>query len=424
MPDHLGSPGGAAGRIFHGWKVVAACFCIAVVSWSLGLYGASVFLEAVTAAHGWPIAGVSTAITVYYLVSAVLQRSVGRSFDRFGARPVMTVGALSMGAGTALIGQASAPWQLYPCFVLVGVGWATLSVTGLSATIAPWFERHQGRSIALATMGASVAGIAGVPLLLFTLGALGLPRGLAVVGAVAVLLVLPLVWGVLRHRGPDALGLARDGDAAPADGAVHLPPPAPLAASVARPGWLLWSAAAGFALGLNVQIGFVTHHVALGAASLGLTGAGLLVSATGAAAFAGRMLLARIVDRVEPRSTATGLLLTQAAALLAIAALPGTPALIGASLVYGFCMGQVTTLGPIVVRREFGAAAFGATYGSAATAIQLTSAFGPALLGWLRDGFGGYGPGLAVAAGITMAGASALFAGRAFARRTIACGDG
>lgn len=404
-------------RVFHGWKVVAACFCIAVVSWSLGLYGASVYLQSVTAAHGWPIAGVSSAITAFFLVSAVLQRSVGRAFDRFGPRPVMTAGAVSMAAGAALIGQVSAPWQLYPCFVLVGIGWATLSVTGLSATIAPWFERHQGRSIALATMGASVAGIAGVPLLLFTLATLGLARGLAVVGAVAVLWLLPLVWGVLRHRGPAALGLARDGDAAPAEGAAHAPPPAPLAASVARPGWLLWSAAAGFALALNVQIGFVTHHVALGAASRGLAGAGLLVSATGAAAFAGRMLLARIVDRVDPRRLATGLLLAQAAALLAIAAVPATAVLVGASLVYGFCMGQVTTLGPIVVRREFGAAAFGANYGAAATAIQLTSAFGPALLGWLRDGFGGYGPGLAVAAGIAVVGAGALVAGRVGAQR-------
>ena len=408
------------GRVFHGWKVVAACFCIAVVSWSLGLYGASVYLQSVTAAHGWPIAGVSSAITAFFLVSAVLQRSVGRAFDRFGPRPVMTVGAVSMAAGAALIGQVSQPWQLYPCFVLVGIGWATLSMTGLAATIAPWFERHQGRSMALATMGASLAGIAGVPLLLFTVSALGLARGLAVVGAAAVLVLLLLVWGVLRHRGPASLGLERDGARAPSAGAAPVPPPAPLAASVARPAWLLWSAAAGFALGLNVQIGFVTHHVALGAATLGVAGAGLLVSATGAAAFAGRVLLARIVDRVDVRRLAAGLLLAQALVLLAIAALPGTAVLVGASLAYGFCMGQVTTLGPIVVRREFGAAAFGTTYGAAATAIQLTSAFGPALLGWLRDGFGGYGPGLAVAAGIAVAGAAALMAGRGLARGRVA----
>ena len=65
----------------------------------------------------------------------------------------------------------------------------------------------------------------------------------------------------------------------------------------------------------------------------------------------------------------------------------------------------------------FGAAAFGATYGAAATVIQFTSAFGPALFGFLRDGFGGYGPGLAIAAGVTMIGCLALLIGGVIGKR-------
>jgi MFS family permease len=402
--------------LFHGWKVVATCFCVAIVAWTLGLFGASVYLQAITSAHGWTIAGVSSAITLLYLVAALLQPAVGRAFDRFGPRPVMSFGAVSMGAGVALIGQVSAPWQLYPCFVLIGVGWATLSTTGISATVAPWFERHQGRSMTLAIMGASVAAIAGVPALLGLVSALGLAHGLASAGAIAVLVLVPLVWRMLRHRGPAALGLTRDGDAPPVSGAAVPMPPAPLATAVARPAWLLWSAAAGFALGLNVQIGFVTHHVALAAPMLGVAGAGLLVSATGVTAFAGRLVLARIVDRMDVRRMAAFAMLAQAIGLAAFAAMPTVPVLVGVSLVYGWCIGHVTTLAPIVVRREFGAVAFGRIYGTAAVAIQLTSAFGPALLGALRDGFGGYGPGLTIAAGLTVAGAMALLLGRGLAR--------
>ena len=92
--------------------------------------------------------------------------------------------------------------------------------------------------------------------------------------------------------------------------------------------------------------------------------------------------------------------------------------LVIASLVYGYGIGHVTTLGPVVVRREFGAAAFGATYGTAATAIQLTSAFGPALFGLLRDAFGGYGPGLAIAAAVTLTGCLSLLAGGEIGKRT------
>jgi MFS family permease len=395
--------------VFHGWRVVAACFVIAAFAWGLGLFGSSVYLQAVTAAHGWPIAEVASAITLFFVVSALVQRTVGRSIDRWGSRPVLSLGAVSMCLGVALIGQVSAPWQLYPCFALIGVGWSTLSTTGIAATVAPWFERHQGRSMTLAIMGASVGAIAGVPLLLLAIGKLGLAHGLVATAIVAALLLLPLIGRALRFRSPGEIGQRRDGDAAPLDSVASRP--VPPAAAHGNPRLLLWSAALGFALGLTVQIGFITHHVTLAGPLLGTAGAGLLVSATGATAFAGRLVLARIVDRVNVRRLACLIMALQTAALLAIALWPTAPVLVVASLVYGYGIGHVTTLGPVVVRREFGAAAFGATYGAAATVIQLTSAFGPALFGVLRDSFGGYGPGLMIASLMTALGGLSLFIG-------------
>ncbi len=402
-------------RLFHGWRVVAACFVVAAFGWGLGLFGSSVYLQAVTAAHGWAVAEVASAITLFFLVSAAVQRTVGRSIDRWGPRPVLMLGTLSIASGVALIGQVTAPWQLYPCFVLVGIGWSTLSTTGISATVAPWFERHQGRSITLAIMGASVGAILGVPLLLWALRRLGLEGGLIAAAGTAVIVLLPLVGWVLRFRGPGDLGLRRDGDTPPVGAA---PPPAPEARAARGGGRVLfWSATIAFALGLTVQIGFITHHLALAAPLLGATGAGWLVSATGLVAFAGRLVLARIVDGVGVRGLAAAIMVMQTAALLAMALWPSVPVLILASLVYGYGIGHVTTLGPVVVRREFGAAAFGATYGSAATAIQFTSAFGPALFGVLRDGFDGYGPGLAIAALGTLAAALSLTIGGRLAPR-------
>jgi MFS family permease len=404
-------------KIFYGWHVVAACFVIAAVTWTLGLFGSSVYLQAVTTAHGWAVAEVSSAITLFFLVSASVQRTVGRSIDRWGPRPVLMLGAVLLSLGVALIGRVREAWQLYPCFVLIGIGWSTLSTTGISATVAPWFERHQGRSMTIAIMGASIGAIVGVPLLLLALGKLGLERGLIVVGTVAALLLMPLIWRVLRFRAPSDLGLHRDGEA-PATAATGAAATQPLA-DRGRPRILLWTAAAGFALGLTVQIAFITHHVALAGPSLGTAGAGLLVSATGVTAFIGRIILARIVDGVDVRGLAVLVMLAQAMALAAIAIWPTVPVLIGASLVYGYGIGHITTLGPVVVRREFGAAAFGATYGAAATAIQLTSALGPALLGFLRDGFSGYRPGLAIAAAVTVTGAMALAAGGWLGRRPL-----
>jgi predicted MFS family arabinose efflux permease len=395
--------------VFHGWRVVAACFVIATVAWALGTFGASVYLQAVTRAHGWPIADVAFAITLFYLVSALVQRLVGRGIDRWGPRPVLLLGTMSMTLGVAAIGQIAERWQLYPCFVLIGLGWAALSTTGIAATVAPWFERHQGRSMTLAIMGASVGAILGVPVLLFAIGRLGLAQGLAVVATGAAAILLPLIGRVLRFRRPEEIGQQRDGGAIVTEAARPVVAP-PLATSASR-SLLLWSAAVAFALGLAMQIGFITHHVTLAEPLLGTAGAGLLVSATGGSAFVGRLILARIVDGVAVRRLACLVMIAQAAALLSLSLWPTVPVLIAASLIYGYGIGHITTLGPIVVRREFGAAAFGATYGTAASVIQLTSAFGPAAFGVLRDSFGGYRPGLAIAAGVTLTACTILFTG-------------
>ena len=78
-------------KMFYGWRVVGACFFIAGFGWGLGLFGSSVYLQAVTATRGWSIAEVSSAITVF-LVSAAIQRPVGRGIAWHGPRPVLLIG--------------------------------------------------------------------------------------------------------------------------------------------------------------------------------------------------------------------------------------------------------------------------------------------------------------------------------------------
>jgi hypothetical protein len=62
-----------AGRFF-GWRVVSAAFVLAIFGWGIGFYGPPVFLSAVHDARGWPVALISTAVTVHFLVGAFAGR--------------------------------------------------------------------------------------------------------------------------------------------------------------------------------------------------------------------------------------------------------------------------------------------------------------------------------------------------------------
>ena len=98
----------------------------------LGLFGAGVYLHALVGSHGWPTGLISGAITLFYVVSALLLIPVGGVIGRFGPQPIFALGAVALAAGVAWIGVAGAPWHAYGAFLVMGVGWACLSMTAVA----------------------------------------------------------------------------------------------------------------------------------------------------------------------------------------------------------------------------------------------------------------------------------------------------
>jgi len=407
--ETMSEPSATRAPVFYGWWIVLACLLVALVSNALGLFGAGVYLHALSAARGWPIGLVSGAITLFYLVSGASMIHVGGAIARFGPRSIIALGAALLSGGVIGIGHADRLWQAYLAFLVTGLGWACLSTTAMATTLAPWFDRHQGRAIAVASLGASGGGMIGVPLLLWGIRSLGLAATTTLAGLIACGVLMPLAGFVLRRR-PEDMGLHPDG---------RTPPPLPTRTDTPR--WTqttalrtaaLRTVAVGFGIGMMAQIGFLTHQVSLIAPSLGIEAAGATVSATAAAALIGRLALARFADRIDGRTIATAVLLLAALALGLLAVVPARVAVLGASLLFGLTVGNVTTLAPIIVRREFGAASFGAVFGVAACAIQLAMAFGPAFYGSLHDMFGSYRPPLLAAAGLDVLAAAIVASGR------------
>lgn len=398
-----------AARVFYGWWIVAACLVIAVVSWGLGIFGIGVYLHAIAETRGWSVGSISSAITVSVLLSSISSAFTGPAVGKYGPRPVMTLGALLLAGGSYLIGQVREPWHVYVAFSLAGLGYSCLSVTTITAALSPWFEKHQGRAVSSAMLGASIGGMISTPLLIYAISRLGLESALFWSAMVALAVILPLTLFVLK-KSPLELGLHPDGEL-PSVKADEKPPRVWSRSEVFRT-LAFVSVVFAFALGLGVQVGFLTHHVTLSVPALGAGGAAFIVSITAVAAFLGRVALARWADQVDLRATAASVLVVAAVSLAAIAAIPAAWMLIVASIAYGLTTGNVTTLSPIIVRREFGAGIFASVYGVAWMCIGFASALGPAMFGWLYDYFGGYREALLFAAVLDLIAAVVVYAGR------------
>jgi len=403
------------GRItFYGWRIVYACMAIAVLSWGLGLFGTSVYLHATHQATGLSIAALSSAISLSFFCSACAQIAVGQAIGTHGPRKVVGFGALCLAGGVVIIGSIQSLWQAYVGFLLLGMGWSCLSTTAISTTLAPWFEKHQGRAVSSAMLGASLGGMLAVPVLLFGIAHVGRTATLTLAAALVLAIVLPLAWGVLR-KAPGDLGLWPDGIAPTGTNTVSSS--VPWTRQQAMRTWALWSAALAFGLAQCVQIGFLTHHVSMLVPTMGAAAAAATVMGTGITAFLGRILLARFSDGLNVRVYSVALLLVSAISLGMMAVIATPLAMVAGSLLYGLTLGNITTMGPITIRREFGAAAFGPIYGVAATAIQLCAATGPTLYGAMFDHLGGYDAALGLAALLNVAGAVVIYSGRRAAAR-------
>lgn len=395
-------------RLFYGWRIVAVCLVAAVFANALGLFGAGVYLHVLVESKGWPTGLVSGAITLFYVTSALLLIPVGGVIARAGPQPIFALGGTALALGVAAVGHVTAPWQTYAVFLVLGVGWACLSTTAVATTLAPWFERHQGRAVSIASLGASVGGMAGTPILLFGIAQLGFAATTAIAAALTFVVLLPLALLVMKRR-PQDIGLLPDGAAT-----------VRMAATGTAPTWsrrsalrttALRSIMLAFGIGMMMQVGFVTHQVTMLSSALGPVGISATAAGTATAALGSRLILARFADQMSPRRVASLMMAAASAALALQALLPLPAVLVLGSLLMGMTIGNVTTLAPIVVRREFGAASFGAVYGIASCVIQLATGMGPSFYGLLHDAFGGYRMPLLLAAASDLVAAAVVLAG-------------
>jgi MFS family permease len=372
---------------FYGWRVVGAAFVLGVFGWGLGFYGPPVFLSVIGEATGWPLALISAAVTVHFLVGAVAGANLPAIHRRFGAARATKAGALAMAAGLIGWAVAAAPWQLFAAALLSGAGWGAMSAAALNAIVSPWFVRARPGALAMAYNGGSVGGIVFSPLWVAAIGALGFPAAALAVGVVMALTIWTLSELVFS-RTPEGMGQRPDGDV---PGAVV----ATVAAIQARPlpGRMLWrdrrfvTLAAGMALGLFAQIGLTAHLFSLLVPTLGAQQSGLAMALVTVMAIAGRTLTGRAMPPgADRRLIACAGYAAQLAGSVVFVLAAGTsvPMLLLGVVLFGIGFGNATSLPPLIAQVEFAKEDVLRAVALIVGIAQGAFAFAPAAFGLIR----------------------------------------
>jgi len=262
------------------------------------------------------------------------------------------------------------------------LGWAGTSLGAITNTLGLWFDTKRGMAISLALNGASFGGIAGVPLLVMAIQAFGFAGALLLVAIVMLALIVPVVL-IFVGRPPVHGAVSSAAAASPMRSAKRI------RAEAFRDVAFL-SVAVAFALVLFAQVGFIVHLISFLDPLVGRESAAVAIAVLTAMAVVGRLLFSTVIDRLNQRLASALSFVSQAAALAVIINSHTAVVLITACAVFGFSVGNLITLPSLIVQREFDPRAFGVLISLVTAITQVTYAFGPGIIGLLRDLSGSY----------------------------------
>ena len=139
----------------RGWIVVAICFVAMALTFG-ARSSVSMVLPFWQSELGWTAAESSAGASIVLLIMALGSPVAGNIMDRYGARRVIAAGLIALAAGIGGTSYISESLYYYLFFGVVGgIGWASVSIPMVTATVSGYFVRYRGLAIGVAVSGAT-----------------------------------------------------------------------------------------------------------------------------------------------------------------------------------------------------------------------------------------------------------------------------
>ena len=361
----------------YGWVIVAIgalMSCVAVGA----MMSLAVFLQPITQATGWSRTGVSSAMTLNFLIMGAAGFGWGALNDRYGTRPVVLAGSVLLGLGLVLASRAASPLQFLLAYgVIVGLSAGSFVVPMMTAVTA-WLPSHRSIAVSLVSAGIGVAPMTISPLAAWLLTTHDWRSAQLIIGLLVWALLIP---AALFVRPTPVTG--QGGPASAAAGSVRVSD-----ALVSAPFIVL---ALTFFACCATHAGPIFHTISYAVAcGIPTLAAVSIYSLEGLAGLGGRVVLGLLGDRYGAKRVLIAGLVLQALGVGSFVFANRLQEFYAVAAVFGFAYGGVMPLYAVLARDYFGQQIMGTVLGAAAMVSSLGMALGPSLGGWIYDTFGGY----------------------------------
>ncbi|MDO8422945.1 MAG: MFS transporter [Parvibaculum sp.] len=375
---------------FYGWYVVAAILVVLAVGSGLGFYNLSVFLKAFVSHGGFTVASASTATACFFIASGFTGLVVGAMIERYDVRWMITAGALICGGSMFAAAHVHELWQLYAFYALFGAGYSACALLPCTTLIARWFTRQRSQALSIGSTGLSLGGILLTPLSAKLIATSGLDGAAPWLALIMILGIIPITWLVIRPS-PLAFGIGPDGDPILRDdkGVPLMADGIGFDEAVRSRFFVLMTLT--FIFAMMAQVGTIAHLFSLVAGRTGSEDTAAAALATMAAAsVVGRLVGGWALAYMSSRGFVVGLVVAQAIVLVLFAFAATPTALLGVSVFFGFTVGNLLMMAPLLSAEAFGLKAYGRIFSINQLCTVAGVASGPVIMGQLFGIAGGY----------------------------------
>jgi len=372
---------------FFGWAVLIAIGYSLMIGAGLVFYAMSVLLETIVSSTSFSVSQISTANTIFLLTAGFMGIAVGEMISRYDVRYTVCSGALVLLASFYLLPETSSLWEIYACYVLIGIGYAMTALVPATTLVARWFIRRRALALALTQSGLSLGGIVLTPLLAGLLSEFGLTAMRGPVPVILILLIVPLSLLLMRPD-PHDMGLTPDGDTLEA-GQTPASQIGMSATQAIRTRFFILSAIASV-FAMATQVGTIAHIFNWGLERADAATAAATLALMAFCSLTGRLICGAFLDRLNIYPFVLALYLLQTLAMIGIAFAEGYLMVTLMTVLFGATVGNILMSQPLLIGKAFGVREFPRILSVNQLIMNGGVSLGPLLIGLVYDFGGGY----------------------------------
>lgn len=376
-------------RIHYAWRTVIISVVI-LAALGFTWYPFGIFLKPITEEFNWDRGALTGALAVGILVSGALGILAGRLSDRYGPRPIVTIGGLLSGIAFLLLPLINALWHVYLILgILIGIG-GVFTLIPIMSLIPRWFIKRVGIAVGITMAGLSVGGIITPPITQLLISAYDWRWACVALGLLTIIIIIPLAQ-FLKHS-PQQVGLKPYGEGEIIEG--NQSPSSSmngfsLKQAIRTRGFWLFGLVQTFGLfyASTVMVHIVPHASDIGIPEIS---AASILSFIAGSAVIGRLIVGFISDKIGGRKALTVCLILMILSAVWLLSAEEIWMFYVFAVIFGFANGGFTTLFSVVTAELFGLASLGAIIGGFVIFATLGEASGAPVSGTIFDITGSY----------------------------------